>query len=337
MIGRITIDLVEKCQHFIDKESLGEFQRILSSVLGEYNITEKENALIPYNERLNRAYQMFFVAKKIEGLSDRSLKHYKTNIDNFFNFIPKAIDEITTDDIRYYIATKQMNNGISEVTANNIRLVLSSFFAWMTQEGYINKNPTLSLKSIKKKRKVKHAFTDSEIEKLKETCLAIEQPLKRKRSIAIVETLLSTGCRVGELTTIKIADIDFNKKSVVVLGKGNKERRVFLNDKAILRIREYLEERGENGDEYLFVSVDEPYEKLNISGVEILIRKLGKQAGIVECHPHKFRRTAATTAMKRGMNIIDIQRMLGHENLDTTKIYLDLDDGNLEYQHRKFM
>ena len=237
MIGKITIDLIERCQDFIDKECLEKFQYIISSVLGEYNITEKENALVPYNERLNRAYQMFFVAKKIEGLSDRSLKHYKTNIDNFFNFIPKAIDEITTDDIRFYIATKQMNNGISEVTANNIRLVLSSFFAWMTQEGYINKNPTLSLKSIKKKRKVKHAFTDSEIEKLKEACLAIKQPLKRKRSIAIVETLLSTGCRVGELTSIKISDIDFNKKSVVVLGKGNKERRVFLNDKAILRIK----------------------------------------------------------------------------------------------------
>ena len=98
-----------------------------------------------------------------------------------------------------------------------------------------------------------------------------------------------------------------------------------------------MQERDGKGDEYLFVSIDEPHEKLNISGVEILIRNLGKKAGIFECHPHKFRRTAATTAMKRGMNIIDIQRMLGHENLDTTKIYLDLDDGSLEYQHRRCM
>lgn len=337
MIGKITIELVTKCQNIIDKENLPNFQYILSSVLGEYNITEKQQALIPYNERLNKAYQMFFVAKKIEGLSDKSLKHYKSNIDNFLNFTSKSIDEVTTDDIRYYIATKQINNGISEVTANNIRLVLSTFFAWLVQEGHISKNPTLSLKKIKKKKQVKHAFTDGEIEKIKDACLTIKNPLSRKRNIAIIETLLSTGCRVGELTTMKISDIDFNKKSMIVLGKGNKERRVFLNDKAILRITQYLEERGENGDQYLFVSVDKPYERLNISGVECLIRKIGKQCGIKDCHPHKFRRTAATTAMKRGMNIIDIQRMLGHENLDTTKIYLDLDDTALENQHRKYM
>lgn len=337
MIGKITIDLVEKCRGFISDENLQHFQYILSLVLGEYNITEKEQALVPYNEKLNRAYQMFFVAKKIEGLSDRTLKCYKTTVDNFLSFTSKAIDEITTDDVRYYLATKQMRDGVSEVTANNIRLALSAFYSWLNCEGYIIGNPVRSVKKIKARKTVKHAFTDNEIEKIKEVCLTTQKTIERKRNIAIVETLLSTGCRVGEITTIKISDVDFNNKSVVVIGKGNKERRVFLNDKSVLRIKEYLDERNGTGDEYLFVSVDSPYERLKVSGVEIIIRELGKQAGVEKCHPHKFRRTAATTAMKRGMNIIDIQRMLGHESLDTTKIYLDYDESSVELQHRRFM
>lgn len=337
MIGKITIDLVNKCKTIIDDKDLQCFQLILSSVLGEYNITEKENAIVPYNERLNRGYQMYFVAKKIEGLSDRSLKYYKTVIDNFYKFTSKSIDAVTTDDIRYYLAIKQTREGVSEVTADNERRVLNGYFSWLCAEEYINKNPCFPIKCIKRKKKVKHAFSDSEIEKIKEACLRTEKSLERKRNIAIVETLLSTGCRVGELTTMKIADIDFNKNSIVVLGKGKKERRVFFNDKAILRIKEYLEERNGVGDDYLFVSLDSPYRQLRISGVEIVIRNIGLTAGVKECHPHKFRRTAATIALRRGMRVTDIQRMLGHESLETTRIYLDLDDSDLEVQHRKFM
>ncbi len=337
MIGKITIDIVSKCNGIIPQEAIAQFQSILSSVLGQYDITEKEYAIVTYDERLNKGYQMFFVSKKIEGLSDRSLSYYKTTIDSFCSSSLKSLDTITTDDVRYYIATKQMRDNIAPTTANNIRRVLCSFFGWLTQEGYIAKNPMLSFKQIKSKKKIKHAFSDIEIEKIKEECLKIEHPLKRKRAIALVETLLSTGCRIGEITSIKISDIDFNNKSIIVLGKGNKERKVYLNDKANLRIKDYLKERNGRGDDYLFVSNDSPFERVKISGIEIAIRKLGKKAGIKECYPHKFRRTAATIALRRGMNIIDIQRMLGHENLDTTKIYLDLDDSNLEMQHRRFM
>ncbi|MEE1137272.1 MAG: site-specific tyrosine recombinase/integron integrase [Acutalibacteraceae bacterium] len=337
MIGKITIDLVEKCRSFIDDENLQRFQFIISAVLGEYNITEKEFALVPYSERISRAYQMFFVAKKIEGLSERTLRYYKSEIDNFYKFTSKTPDLISTDDVRYYLATKQMVDGVSEVTADNTRRVLNGYFSWLSSEGYIAKNPVLPIKNIKKRRKVKHAFTDIEIEKIKDACQMAQKPIERKRNIAIVETLLSTGCRVGELSAMKINDIDFIKNSIVVLGKGNKERRVFLNDKAVLRIKEYINERNGAGDEYLFVSIDSPYKRLMISGIEIIIRTLGKKAGLKECYPHKFRRTAATTAMRRGMSVTDIQRMLGHESLETTRIYLDLDDTSLEMQHKKFM
>lgn len=337
VIGKITVDLVEKCSDFIKVEDLQRFQTVLSLVLGEYDIKEKEYAIIPYDEKINKAYQMFFISKKIEGLSNRSLYAYKAELEAFRKSISKPFDTVTTDDIRYYLAMKQLKDGIAESTADNIRRVLSTFYVWLTAEGYVARNPVLPLKKIKTKRKVKHAFTDIEIEKLKEACLNIEKPLRRKRDIAIIETLLSTGCRVGELTSIKLSDIDFVKKSILVTGKGNKERIVYLNDKSLYRINEYLEERKDTDVDYLFVSVEKPYRRLQISGVEIMIRELGREVGISECHPHKFRRTSATIALRRGMDLVDIQKMLGHENLETTKIYLDLNNSNLEYQHKRIM
>lgn len=337
MIGKITNEIVLKCSMFFNQEHLQQFQYVLASVLGEYEIKEKETSLITYDENLNKGYVMFFVAKKVEGLSQKTLNYYKSEIDNFMSFIQKPLNTIQTDDIRYYLAIKQTKQGNSETTADNTRRILNSFFSWLNAEGYVPKNPVYPIKAIKKKRKVKHALSDTEIEKLKEVCLQIEKPLERKRNIAIIETLLSTGCRVGELTTIKICDVDFSKNSAIVFGKGKKERRVFFNDKAMMRIKEYLEERNGEGDEYLFNSIMKPYKQLAISGTEILIRSLGKKARIQKCHPHKFRRTAATIALRRGMSLTDIQRMLGHESLETTKIYLDMDDSNLEMQHKKYM
>lgn len=337
MIGKITRELVGKCGPLINQSYMQEFSRIVATVLGQFDIRERETAIVPYNEQVNKGYMMFFVAKKVEGLSDKTLKYYKSEVDNFMTFIGKPLPDVVTDDIRYYLAVKQSRDGIEETTADNTRRILNSFFSWMNAEGYVSKNPVYPIKAIKKKKRVKHAFSDTEIEKLKEVCLRIEAPLERKRNIAIIETLLSTGCRVGELTTMKIKDVDFNKGTIIVEGKGKKERRVFFNDKSMLRIKEYLEERNGEGDEYLFNSIMRPYKHVGISGVETFIRDLGKEAGISKCHPHKFRRTAATIALRRGMALTDIQKMLGHESLDTTKIYLDMDDSDLETQHRKYM
>ena len=337
MIDKITAEIVSTSQNLINPDCLQEFQVIVSSILGKYDITEKEEAIVPYDEKLNRGYMMFFVAKKVEGLSQKSLDYYRGEIDKFRDFIAKPLDKITTDDVRYYLAIKQLHDGVSETTADNIRRVLNCFFSWLNSEDYVPKNPVYPIKSIKHKKAVKHAFTDSEVEKLKEVCLTSKNPLKKKRDIALIETLLSTGCRVGEISTMKIREIDFSNRSIVVEGKGKKERRVFFNDKAMMRIQDYLTERNGEGDEYLFDSCQRPYKRLEKGGVEVLIRSIGAAVGIDDCYPHKFRRTAATTALRRGMSLTDIQRMLGHENLDTTRIYLDLDDSSLEAQHRKFM
>lgn len=337
MLRQITGEIAEKCD-FIKDENLAEFQQIITKVLGGYEIKKRETAVVVYDEGHQRAYKMFFIAKKIEGLSKRSLKYYKVEVDHFLLFIQKKVELITTDDIRYYLAIKKSRDCVSDVTLNNIRRCLSSFFGWLSAEGYINKNPVFSIKPIKAKKQVKHAFTSVELERMKEACLGFKNALKRKRDIAIIETFLSTGCRVSELASIQLKDIDFQKKVITVLGKGSKERKVFLNEKAMLRIDEYLKEREKRNIEsdYLFIAIDRPWDNLRASAVEAIVREIGRSLGI-ESYPHKFRRTAATIALNRGMSLVNIQRMLGHESIETTRIYLDLSDDALELQHKKYM
>jgi len=337
VIGEITNEIVSQCDGIVDAENLQAFQQIISSVLGKYNISEKNYEIVPWSEQVQKGYQMFFVAKKVEGLSDKSLQYYKYGIDRFHDFIKKPFDQVETDDIRYYLAYRQTTDRCSETTADNERRVLNTFFSWMNSEGYCPKNPVYPIKAIKKRKKVHHAFTDVELEKLRDGCKKLDSRLSQTRALAILETLLSTGCRVGELIGMKIDDLSVNHRSMVVFGKGKKERRVYFNEKAFMRICEYLEERGEDDSEYLFVTNDKHRNQLQVGGVESFIRELGEKTGVRKAHPHKFRRTAATTALKRGMPITDIQRMLGHASIETTKIYLDLDDSDLEYQHRKYL
>lgn len=336
MIQEIVSNIVQSCVKIIAQEHMQEFSRIVALELGKYDITEKHYEIVPADEQINKGYMMYFVAKKIEGLSERSIHSYKAEIDKFGDFIKKPFDKVTTDDIRYYLAVKQ-RDGVCEVTADTIRRVLNGFYVWLNNEGYVTRNPVYPIKAIKRKKVVRHAFTETELEKLRDCCKSRTKAIDAKRGLAIIETLLSTGCRVGELVGLKISDVDFQNKSAIVFGKGKKERRVYFTERAMMRINDYLKERGDDGEKWLFVSTDKQRNRLLISGVEIFLREIGRESGVNNVHPHKFRRTAATIALRRGMPLIDIQRMLGHESLETTKIYLDMDDSSLENQHRKFM
>lgn len=337
MIGTIVNNIVQHCEKIIDTDYLQQFSQIVAAELGKYDIQEKHYEIVPWDEQVSKGYMMFFVAKKVEGLSHKSLSYYRSQIDKMAEFVQKPFDKITTDDIRFYLAAKQTRDGISETTTENIRHILNSFFSWMTAEGYCPKNPVYPIKPIKRKKIVHHAFTDTELEKIRDHCKTIKNPLSRNRALAIVETFLSTGCRVGELTGLKISDVNFQSRTAVVFGKGKKERRVYFNERAMLRISEYLNSRGDDGGEWLFVTDEKCRKHLSSGGVRTMLKEIGKAAGVSKVHPHKFRRTAATIALRRGMKLTDIQRMLGHANLETTKIYLDMDDSDLEAQHRKFM
>lgn len=328
----ISINLIDR----IDAEQLTIIQQAVMCELGKYDFTEKVNCteLTTYDDDMT-GYTMFFCSKGVEGLSKRTLKYYKETIDRFLNFIGKPLKAITTDDIRFYLAHRHTKDGICIITMESERRNLNSFFGWLAEEGYIPKNVCKSIKKIKSPKTKKKAFTEVELQKIKDACMIQPHYFKEEstaRNIALIEFMISTGCRVGEISTLKRESVDLENSCAVVVGKGNKERTVYLTQVCKMRLIEYWNVSGKR--EYAFSTLGKDVQ-WQISGIEIKVREIGKNAGVEKCHPHRFRRTCATIAIKKGMDIIDVQRMLGHENLDTTKIYLDLDNSNLAYQHTK--
>ncbi len=326
-------EIKNKC----DPGTYTHLRNFITVKLNGYRLEKSETGIVKYEMTDSEEwFKKFLISKKLQGLSDRTLSVYSYEIMKFLTSVKKPLKDITTDDIRYYLACYQLSGRATPVTIDNTRRYLSTFFQWLEDEDHIFKNPLKKIKKTKFKRKVKKAFSFDEIERIKISCEKIKSEHDRKRQLAIIETLLSTGCRAAELVNIKLSDINFNTGEVNVLGKGNKERITFLNSAATARIRDYLESRkGES--EYLFCSLQKPYKKLEESGLEITIRRLKKLAGINDMHPHRFRRTCATIAKRRGMPIEEIQKMLGHEDLGTTQIYVQVDEEDVRKSHEKYM
>mgnify|MGYP003309401419 CR=1 FL=1 len=276
-----------------------------------------------------KALRAFINSKEIEGCSKRSLTYYSYTISKFFKTTNKPYFLVETEDIRNYLSYYKENNNVSSVTIDNTRRAISSLFSWLEDENYIAKNPVKRIHKIKVVKVVKPVFSEETIELLKERT-------KNIRDLAIVEFLYSTGVRVGELVQIKIAEIDFDNRECVVLGKGNKQRKVYFDSKTKLHLLEYISLRKGNS-EYLFLSLNKPYNRLEISGVEIMLRKLGNLVGIKGVFPHKFRRTIATKAIDKGMPIEQVQHMLGHTKIDTTLEYAMVDDINVKLSHKKYL
>lgn len=272
---------------------------------------------------------MFLSAKDIEGCSKRTIKYYKDIIEKFLNNIGKSIKEITTDDIRLYLAYYKENSNCNTVTMDNLRRVFSSFFAWLENEDYIIKSPVRRIHKVKTAVTVKETFSDENIEKMRDNCSNI-------RELAIIELLLSTGMRVGELVNLNIEDLNIEDRSCVVLGKGNKQREVYFDARTKIHLKQYLSTRTDN-NRALFVSKIRPYNRITISTIETLIRQLGKDLNIKKAHPHKFRRTMATMAIDKGMPIEQVQKLLGHTKIDTTMHYAMVNQANVKFSHRKFI
>lgn len=273
--------------------------------------------------------EMFLTAKRIEGCSERTLQYYRMTIEHMICKVQIPLRKVTTEDLRQYLSDYQQINDCSKVTVDNIRRNISSFFSWLEEEDYILKSPMKRIHKIKSKVVVKEVISDECIETLRDGCSNL-------RDKAIIDLLYSTGIRVGELVNLNIADVDFEERECVVFGKGDKERRVYFDAKAKIHLKEYLESRTDNNPA-LFVTLDAPCNRLRISGVEIRMRELGRKLNVDKLHPHKFRRTMATRAIDKGMPIEQVQKILGHSQIDTTMQYAIVNQLNVKAAHRKFI
>lgn len=273
--------------------------------------------------------QLFLDAKKIEGCSERTLLYYGTTLEHFFSCVTDPVRRISTEQIRCYLADYQKINNCSNATVDNIRRNISSFFSWMEEEDHILKSPMRRIHKIKTTKQVKEVISDEVIEKLRDSCTC-------RRDLAMLDLLYSTGMRVGELVKLNISDVNFEERECIVFGKGDKERRVYFDAKAKLHLQNYLAERKDDNPA-LFVTLDSPHSRLKISGVEIRLRELGRDAEVGRIHPHKFRRTMATRAIDKGMPIEQVQKILGHSQIDTTMQYAIVNQNNVKSAHRKFI
>ena len=271
----------------------------------------------------------FLSAKRVEGCSEKSLHYYESSIKNMLDAIGKEPKQITTEDLRTYLSNYQEKNMISKVTIDNIRRILSSFFAWLEDEDLILKSPVRRIHKVKTGITIKETYSDESLEIMRDGC-------ENMRDLAIIDLLSSTGMRVGELVNLNIEDMDFENRECVVLGKGNKERIVYFDARAKIHIQNYLKTRNDSNNA-LFVTLLSPFNRLQISGVEIRLRELGRKLNIPKVHPHKFRRTLATMAIDKGMPVEQVQQLLGHSKIDTTMQYAMVNQGNVKISHHKYI
>ncbi|MBQ6220123.1 MAG: tyrosine-type recombinase/integrase [Methanobrevibacter sp.] len=290
---------------------------------------KKEDIHLDWENENIHIVKEYFKAKSVEGLSNKTLVAYKRSYNYFFSYMRKHYSLITTDDIREFLDWYQGLNDCSHITLDNLRKHLSSLFAWLHKNDYIFKNPMTRIKKIRGQTKVKKAFTDYELEKLRDSIPSDDIRLK-----AVFELLLSSGIRIGELVGLNRNDMNFNNLTFKVLGKGNKERTCYFNNKAKLYLQQYLMSRDDDNPA-LFVTSHTPNDRVGKSGHERIMRELGEKCG-VKCHPHKFRRTMATNAIRRGMPIEQVQKLLGHESISTTMIYVNVDQDAVKLNHTKY-
>ena len=321
--------VVNKLICILDTEKTNLVSEIIKNELSNYEINELTSDIEIIKRENSNLVSVFISAKRIEGCSEKTISYYQSSIEKLLIAIPKEICDITTNDIRCYLAKQQDTKRLSKVTIDNLRRIFSSFFSWLEDEDYITKSPVRRIHKVRTDTLVKEVLSDESMEVLRDNCNEI-------RDIAMIDLLASTGIRVGELVKMNREDIDFQERQCIVFGKGNKEREVYFNARTKIHLKRYLEKRNDDNPA-LFVSLSSPHTRLTISGVESRLRLLGKRANIIKVHPHKFRRTLATMAIDKGMPIEQVQKLLGHVKIDTTLHYAMVNQTNVKLAHRKYL
>ena len=328
MKNQFTNDVIQKMLPYIDNAQADKLRQTLFAVMECYEVTENlsHSPSEPTNQGL---VDGFLSAKRIEGCSEKSLVYYRKTIDAMLVAIGKGASHITTDDLRSYLTGYQTEKKSSKVTIDNIRRILSSFFSWLEDEDYILKSPVRRIHKVKSASTIKETYSDEMLETMRDNC-------ENLRDLALIDVLASTGMRVGELVLLNREDINFEERECVVFGKGSKERIVYFDARAKIHLQNYLKSRIDD-DPALFVSLRAPYHRLKIGGVEVRLRELGKRLNLPKVHPHKFRRTLATMAIDKGMPVEQLQRLLGHQRIDTTLQYAMVKQSNVKIAHRKYI
>ena len=315
-----------------------EIKQRMTPYLNDFQIDQLTDVLeICLQEYLSEAdpvkqpdiIQTFLAAKRVEGCSNKTLTYYDSTIRNVLKSTGKSVQDITTDDLRIYLDSYQTNNGVSKVTIDNIRRILSTFFAWLEDENFIIKSPVRRIHKVKTCKTVKETYSDEFLEIMRDNAESI-------RDLAMIDLLASTGIRVGELVLINRVDVDFVNRECIVLGKGNKQRKVYFDARTKIHLQRYLSERTDDNPA-LFVTLNKPYSRLQIKGVEMRLQRLGRKLGLIRVHPHKFRRTLATMAIDKGMPIEQVQQLLGHESVDTTLQYAMVNQNNVKLSHHRYI
>ena len=326
MKEKVIKEIEQKMASILNNEQKEKLKEVLLYTFYNIEVISIKDELV---EDTTDYAKMFIAAKRIEGCSERTLNYYETTIKTMVDKLSKKVNSIETEDLRNYLSEYQAKNNCSKVTIDNVRRILSSFFAWLEDEDYIMKSPVRRIHKVKATQTVKETYTDEELEEMRDACIEI-------RDLAMVDFLASTGVRVGELVNLDRVDIDMQERSCVVLGKGGKERDVYFDARTKIHLQNYLNSRIDNNPA-LFVSLLRPYDRLKISGVEIRLRELGKKINIKKIHPHKFRRTMATKAIDKGMPIEQVQVLLGHRKIDTTLQYAMVNQNNVRNSHKRFI
>lgn len=325
LINRTLLEI----QDHLSGDQLRRLKDVLTIECSKYLITEQKNEVVIYDETSDIAtYKQFFVSKKIQGLSSGTLNLYMQTINLFMRSVRKSFSDVTTNDIRLFIANREMNDRVSKGTLARERGCIVRFFKWLCNEEYISKDPGARVENIKVPKRRKQEFSELEVEKLRSVAANSKEAL-------VIELLLSTGCRVSELVSLNFRDYDQENDSITVIGKGNKQRTLYLNAKAKMALTHYLKDVPHiTGTLFFGQTVGK---KMTSAGVQKLVKRLGDRAGVANVHPHRFRRTAATLARRHGMPIELVMNFLGHESIDTTLKYSMIGDEELKLSHQKFV
>ena len=311
---------------YLNNEQLSKLRAAMEYCLHGLEITETDQ---PQEQDQPNAVAAFIAAKRIEGCSEKTLTYYRKTIEAMTAGIGKTPQQITTDDIRQYLTAYQVQRKSSKVTIDNIRRILATFYSWLEDEDYIVKSPVRRIHKVKTAKVIKDTYTDEALELMRDNCGTL-------RDLAIIDLLASSGMRVGEMVALNRDDINFNERECVVFGKGSKQRLVYFDARTKIHLQNYLDSRTDS-DPALFVTLRAPFQRLQIGGVEVRLRELGKRLLIPKVHPHKFRRTLATSAIDKGMPIEQVQQLLGHQKIDTTMHYAMVKQQNVKLAHRKYI